>query len=221
MSGIYDHYLSELEGTFNNVVNSEVTKTAAAEETDETMLVVYGLADALEKIASAEHAPTEVGSPAAVLKKFPAPRKGKQNATVGGKEQKHPSQGTVATPGIPSRTGLKDNAHDMPHGHQETSKIAAQQVLAKFAGLSTYKVGEGPKAQGRGTALVASEEAAKNFTPREAHKATKEDLKALFATPAQSAALDPTLNNNFANTGKAGTKLAALQTLRNAFKVGE
>jgi hypothetical protein len=67
-------------------------------------------------------------------------------------------------------------------------------------------VGGAPKGP---TSLVASNEAAQNYTKGQSHGPRREELGKYFSEPALSMAHDSTLRDVLDNTGKAGTKFAS------------
>jgi len=78
----------------------------------------------------------------------------------------------------------------------------------------TRAAGESGGASPAGASMVASNEAATNYTKRDAKATPKADMKAYVDQPALSASTDKVLDNAFSHTGQAGAKVASVPEAR-------
>jgi hypothetical protein len=97
------------------------------------------------------------------------------------------------------------------------AKISAGAAVAPETSASGQAGGAPAGGMPKGnTSLIASNDSAINYTKRDAKAGTSSAMGKLLTEPALSAAHDKTLNMAFANTPKAGVKLASADPVRTA-----
>lgn len=92
------------------------------------------------------------------------------------------------------------------------AKISAGKAVPPEASASGEPGGQPAGGKPRGpTGLIASNDAARNFTKGQAYAGRKEEMKAYINEPMMSAEHDKALANAFSHTGQAGTKISSAQ----------
>lgn len=195
----------------------------------------------LKKVADGEGAVGAGTGPNALETNLGAATPGTQNyqfgqATAQNQPPKNPGSATAAEPGNTAPKTSLDNDYDKKPGGTEdwTNKDVLKQgsadktasqisrvvgIMKKMASdvppdasASEESVPALPGPAAAQAKLVASNEAAKDYTKRDAKAEPKERMGEVLSEPAQVTSTDPVLQNNLSTTLEAGTKISSVKT---------
>lgn len=217
-------------------------KTSSAKTGSVKTEYVKKLASAVKYLNSRMKLAEEVGpgkGPNALETNADSPTPGTQNyetgqATAQNQPPKNPGTATAAETGNTAPATSLDNDYDKRPGGDESWKDedVLKQGSAKVARvLSLMKKAEdmspqvsaseeavpalpGPAASQAN--MVGSNQAAINYTKRQAKAEPKERMGEVLSEPAQVTSTDPVLQNNLSETAQAGTKISSASSVKTA-----